>query len=296
MSSDLNEIRSFVAAARHGGLSRAAQVTGVAKATLSRHVANLEERLGVLLVQRTSRQFVLTDAGRHFAAECEESLRSLSEAEEVVRSFQHEPTGTLRIAAVPEIGNVVLPSVLARYLALYPRVEVEVDVSQAVVDLVKDAFDVALRIGVDTDASHLQKRLGLLPSVLVGSASFLRNRPTYKTPGDVAKGDLLRFAPHGRVSAVSMVGPDGQKEHLNLESRFCANNLTLLKDLALQGAGVALVPLVLLENELSSGRLLNACSGWVHPGPPLCAVMPRRRHAPARARALLDLLTAKLRQ
>lgn len=289
---DLNELAVFSAVVRNGGFTAAAKVLGMQKSTLSRMVARLEERLETRLLVRTSRQLSVTEAGRVFLERCDEGLRLLDAAEGVVEPV--EPAGTVRITAMPDFAERFVAPLVAQFAKAQPRVQVELVLTTRLVDLVEERVDLAIRSGPLPDSSLVARRIGTARRCLVASPAYLEARGRPRTVGDLVRHDVLAYrTTDGAVSwrLITSTGP----RNVRLEARLAADDFTVLRDWALAGLGISLLPGFVCEEGLKSGALVQLLRSSVQEEVPLFLVHPQGRHLPTRVRLLHDFLVAKLR-
>lgn len=290
---DLNELAVFSAVVRHGGFTAAAKALGLQKSTMSRMVARLEERLETRLLLRTSRQLSVTEAGRVFLERCDEGLRLLDAAEGVVESVEHA-AGTVRMTAMPDFAERFLAPLVARFATEQPRVQVELLLTTRLVDLVEERVDLAIRSGPLPDSSLVARRIGTAGRCLVASPGYLEARGRPRSVADLARHDCLAYrTTDGSVTwrLLTSAGP----KNVRLKPRLCADDFRVLRDWALAGLGISMLPGFVCEEGLSSGRLVTLLRGSVQEQVPLFLVHPQGRHVPARVRLLHDFLLDKLR-
>lgn len=289
---DLNELAVFSAVVRHGGFTAAATALGMQKSTLSRMVARLEERLETRLLLRTSRQLSVTEAGRVFLERCDEGLRLLDAAEGVVEPV--EPAGTVRMTAMPDFAERFVAPLVAQFAKAHPRVQVELILTTRLVDLVEERVDLAIRSGPLPDSSLVARRIGTARRCLVASPAYLEARGRPRSVSDLVRHDVLAYrTTDGAVSwrLITSTGP----RNVRLEARLAADDFTVLRDWALAGLGVSLLPGFVCEQGLKSGALVQLLRSSVQEEVPLFLVHPQGRHLPTRVRLLHDFLVAKLR-
>lgn len=289
---DLNELAVFSAVVRHGGFTAAATALGMQKSTLSRMVARLEERLETRLLLRTSRQLSVTEAGRVFLERCDEGLRLLDAAEGVLEPV--EPAGTVRMTAMPDFAERFIAPLVAQFAKAHPRVQVELVLTTRLVDLVEERVDLAIRSGPLPDSSLVARRIGTARRCLVASPAYLEARGRPRSVSDLVRHDVLAYrTTDGAVSwrLITSTGP----RNVRLEARLAADDFTVLRDWALAGLGVSLLPGFVCEEGLKSGALVQLLRSSVQEEVPLFLVHPQGRHLPTRVRLLHDFLVAKLR-
>lgn len=243
----------FVTIARAGSLAGAALRLGVPASTLSRRLAALEERLGVRLIERTTRSLRLTEIGEIYLERCAPMVQALGEADALASSYGAAPRGVLRITAPPVLGVVCLGSLLALYTDRNPGVRVEVILTERAMNLSHDRFDVGLRLGLPPSGPSDQiRRLGLSPRMLCASASYVQRRGRPRSVETFDHHVLVGLATTGAEPTWSFAGVRHP-----IEPRVRVNNSMLARELCRQGVGLALLPAFLARPDIASGRLLE---------------------------------------
>lgn len=292
----LAALEIFVSVVSEGSFSAAARSLGMSKSAVSKHVAALEDRLGVRLLNRTTRRLSLTDAG---ALYCERANSLISEAEEAeaeVSQLSSAPRGVLRLSAPLSFGIRHLGPLLPAFLAENPGLSVDLRLDDRLVDLVQDGFDIALRVTTLADSSLMVRRLCLSRVVMVASASYLGERGTPQVPADLKEHACLVYSNQTYGLEWRLIEPSsGEKTTVRLgESRIRANNGDILRFAALQGQGIAILPTFFVGEDLSRGRLVRVLPGWEGLSNDVCLVWPHARYTPAKVRAFVDYMVKAL--
>jgi len=247
----------FVTIADAGSLARAGRALGMAPSTLSRRLSALEERLGVLLVERTTRVLSLTDVGAAYVERARAMVTALAEAEDVATSYGAIPRGTLRVSGPPTVGAIVFGKVLARYAQLCPDVRVDVVLRERAVDLRAERFDVALRIGLPaTDPSDLVRRIGVSARIVSASADYLA-RHGKPTKVDGLAGHVLIALESTRRESTWRFRRGSKIVVAPVPPKLRVNSAMLSREACRAGAGLALLPKCLVDDDLRSGALLE---------------------------------------
>ncbi|MGC1174006.1 LysR family transcriptional regulator [Polaromonas sp.] len=294
---DLNDMVYFAEVAERGGFAAAGRALGLPKSRLSRRVAELETQLGVRLLQRTTRKLSLTGAGELYLSHCVAMRDEALAAGEAVAHMQSEPRGTLRISCPVTLAQGTLGYLLPRFLALYPHVRVDMQVTNRVVDLVEEGIDVALRVRptLDDSGSLVVKQLGASCGYLLASPELLRRQGAPATPDDLKKLDTVAMSAADGRSAWTLVGPQGQEFVLQHQPRYVADDLQTLKLAMLAGTGMSFLPDMLSQAEQQARLLVQVLPGWtLRPGM-LHAVFPSRRGQVPAVRSFLDFLGEHLK-
>ncbi len=285
---DLNEAAVFARVVQDGSFTKAAQSLGIPKSTVSRRVAELEARVGVRLLQRTTRKLALTDSGRLYYEHAARALAELEQAERAVGELQAVPRGMLRITT--PLAFSLLGPLLAEYLRRYPEVHVDLYASDRRVDLVEERFDLALRAGPARDSSLVARRLGAVRRVLVAAPEVAR-KLRLKTPEDLERENCLVFAPDGKNWTLTT---GAKAVSVTVTPRMTVNDYDMLCSVTRAGFGVALLPEYQCTADVASGALRRLLPQWSAPEVPVYALYPSARHLSPSVAALLDLLRDEL--
>ena len=283
----------FASVADAGSFSGAATELGLSKATVSKAIARLEAELGVSLFHRTSRRLALTGSGAGLIDQARAILASGRQAEECGREGALAPSGTVRLAAPMSFGIAHLGEPLARFLAAYPQVSVDLCLSDARVDLVADGFDAALRIGQLTDSSLIARKLCDVELLIVAGATWIVAHGEPQHPNDLDPRQAFPYDNGRDQPLVRLAGPGGEAM-LRLEGRLRANNADVMLASVAAGIGIALVPDFVARPYLDEKRLVRILANWHAPPAALYLVTPPGRLRPRRVTALLDFLGENL--
>ncbi len=286
MDLDVRPTLAFLAVVEHGSFRGASRALGVPRSTLSQRVAALEERLGVQLLDRTTRSVRLTDAGALYRQEVTPALDALSDAEATITDRTREPTGQLRMTAPYELGQGLLGPVIGRYTARHPEVRVVVDLLDRQVNLVEEGYDLALRVGPLADSQLVARRLGEPQRIgLFASTRYLDREGRPASPSELDRHRCLVMT--GALDPTRWSFRSGQA---SVKPTIAVNSFVVLRQLAEAGAGIARMP----AGYASEASLEEVLGDFAPPGRPLSALYPRRRHPSAAVRAMLELLVEEL--
>ena len=290
---DLNQLRAFVAVLGRGNFSTAAQELGVPRSTVSRAIAALETALGVRLFQRTTRAVQPTAAALALAERVTPSLQSLDVALRELPQADEVPSGQLRVTTTADLGTVVLAEVVSRFCARYPRVQVEAHLDNEIVDLVRDGFDLALRLtpGRLRSSSLLARKVGDLAVQLYAAPSYLARRGTPRRPSDLAKHDWVWFG--GTRPLESIVR---RRDLRGVPARVVCRDPFFAREVLRTGGGVGVLPTFLADADVAAGALVRLLPRWVAHTGAIYVVQPPGAHRPRRATAFVELLLEMLRQ
>lgn len=272
-----------------GSFTAAARALGLPKSTVSRRVSRLEERLGVQLLRRTTRRLSLTDAGRAFYRGAHQASEALAEAERMATAQLDEPVGRLRVTAPVELGTDTFEALLG-FAETYPRVQLDLELTNRYVNMVEEGYDVALRGGLPPEGT-LTGRL-VVPTLVwvVASPAYLRARGTPATPADLADHDGVIFPRWAPGGAWTLTGPDGREVQATVRDRLTVNNLEGVRRALLAGLGVGLMLERHCRDDVAQGRLTRVLSDHDQGGPGLWVVYSRTRYLSAKVRAFVDYM------
>lgn len=278
----------FAAVARAGGVRRGAEALGIPRSTASRHLATLERSVAARLVARSTRRFVLTEVGRTMLEQCTRLEDVMRATEGVVARSASEPTGTLRIATSPILGEDLLPDVLAEYLARYPKVRADVTVAVEFVDLRRAGIDVAVRTGPIEDAGDLYAtRLGNSPKGHFVSPSYARKHGIPKNPAALAEHSCIVIGPHREATWTFRF--HGKRIHQVVSGVLQTDNYRLARSAAAAGIGVARLPTIFAVALVESGELVPVLEKYSETMV-LYAVHASGSPAPPKIRTFIELL------
>jgi DNA-binding transcriptional LysR family regulator len=278
----------FVAVADLGGISAAARQLGLQKSLVSRNLAALEARLGVRLVQRTTRKVSLTDAGQMLAGYARRVVEELDNAQAALESLSEAPRGELRVTAPYSFVRFVLTPYLATFEARHPGVRLSIDPTMRVLDLVQDGIDLAIRIGELPPSNQVARLLEVIPQVLVASPVYAQTQGLPAQPRELSRHSLIELGPDARVGQWKLYGPNEAPIEVPVAPRIAVADPALVLDLALQGAGIGVVPLRYAAPSLASGALLRVLPLHHRGKRPVHAVYPSRRLLTPKVRAFID--------
>ena len=275
-----------------GSLSAAARELGVSTAVVSRTLAALETRLGVRLVNRTTRSLHLTDEGASYYETSQRILAEIDEADAAVTSRRIEPQGVLKVALPASFGHQHIAPLVPRFAQRYPKVELALSLSDRSINLIEEGFDLAVRIAELKDSSLAARKLAPNRRVVCASPAYLREHGEPKTPQDLTKHNCLVASwEHGFAMAWEYKSPVGKRGTVRVTGRYACDNWEVLRDWAVAGLGVALKSTWDVRRQLEEGTLVPLLPGYdFGTDVAIYAVYPHRRHLPAKTRAFIDFL------
>ncbi|MEM7157551.1 MAG: LysR family transcriptional regulator [Myxococcota bacterium] len=292
MEDSFNRLRVFVEVVKRGGFAAAARGLGMPRSTVSRWVQELEQQLGVRLLQRTTRTVKLTEIGAGYYERGAKAVEAARQARAWVQSQSERPQGTLVITTFQLFAETMLGPVLVDYLAQNPGMSAQVLLDERNVDLVGEHVDVAVRIGPMAESSLVVRKLAELEVCLVATPEYLARHGTPTHPQELLDHSTLIYGHTPR--AVKVRFDDGHEpQDITLSNRCAANSIQLIRQVTLGGLGIGALPTLLTHDDLAEGRLVKVLPAWRNDGEqPMFVVYPSRSHLPRKVRAFVDLLSA----
>ncbi len=288
-------MQSFAAVVAAGSFVAAADALGTSKAAVSRHVADLEQRLGVRLLNRTTRKLSLTDDGQAFHNRCSEILLAIGEAESELSSRSAEASGLLRVSVPVTFGILHLAQLWGVFLAQHPKVTLDVSLSDRTVDLVEDGFDLAIRIARAPDPNMIGRKLATTRMVLCASPQYLKQRGTPSRPTELAGHAVISYTYWSSRDEWEFIGPEGAVS-VRIHPRIHANSGDTCRAAALQHQGIILQPSFLVQQDLRSGALEEIMPHYQSLELGIYAIYASRRQLPLKLRHMIDFLVDAFRQ
>ncbi|WP_421187333.1 LysR substrate-binding domain-containing protein [Aeromonas enteropelogenes] len=286
---DLNAALILVRIVDKGSFTAAAQELGMTKAMVSRRIAELERRLGVRLLYRSTRQLTLTEEGEQYYQRCSKAVDALTEAELMLSARQQEVTGTLKLAVPIETGQLVVGRMVAKFLQRYPAMQVELELTNRILDPISEGLDAVVRVGDMSNSNLAARRLWSTERLLCASPDYLAGSPTIARPEDLLRHERVAVS-SGFLASHWCFERDGREVLVDPPSRFRVNNITCAREAAKAGLGVASLPAMLCLEELERGELVSLLPEWQQPRVPIYLLFPERRLMPRKLRAFIDFM------
>ena len=283
---DIGALKGFVTVTRAGSFTKAAEIMGSQKATLSRAVSRLEATYKVQLLQRSTRSLRLTEAGRELYERGCLILSALDDTVAALERTHREPSGHLKLTCGHEFGQLVVSRWVSGYIAEYTEVQVQVDLTNRFVDLIHEGFDLAIRVGVLPDSSLSARKLGDVEYGLFASPSYIEKNGVPAAPDELPKHALVAFTPGGKPTWDLVNGADVYS--LAPESRFIANDNLFVRRIAADGHGIALLPNFQAAPLLSDGALARVLPEWSRIPVPVHAVFASSRFLSPKVRQFIN--------
>lgn len=291
---DLNAALVFVRVIQAGGFSKAARQMNIPLSTVSARVAALEKSLGISLIQRSTRKLHLTAPGEIFFQHAVRAVNELQLAETQTKETQSQPQGRIRLTTPVELGMTTLVEVLSGFLRRYPKIHVDLLLTDRVVDLIGEGVDLAIRMGELKDSSLVVKRLGQGGFEAFASPKYLKEAPPLRRPQDLEKHACLNFSNLFDREWSLRKGENTQS--VKITGPISANNLLSLHRLCVEGHGVCLLPPFLAQADIEKKRLQPVLEGWSTGTSPVNLVYPQQSYLGKSTRALIDHLSENLRE
>jgi DNA-binding transcriptional LysR family regulator len=289
-------MRVFSQVVELGGFSKAAEHLGLSTTATSRHVADLEAHLQTRLLNRTTRRVSLTESGRAFYERCVQVLADLEEAEQEASRAAVVPRGTIKLTAPVNFGVRHLAPAIADFLAEHAEVRFDVSLSDRIVDLVEEGFDLGIRVGTAGPEHLVARKLGETRVVPCASPEYLARRGAPQTPEDLQRHDCFTYEYVTPKNVWRFRDPAGGERAVRVGGRLHSNNGDLLAEAAARGAGIVLEPAFIVGPEVRAGRLVPLLQDYVPTPAPIYAVYPSRKHLSAKVRRFVDFLVERFSQ
>lgn len=287
----LDSMRVYVLAVEKGSLSAAATACDISATMAGNHLRTLEKRLGMQLLQRTTRRQNLTTFGEDYYVRCKEILRLVAETDAQAQNLQLAPAGKLRITAPVTFGTEALMPALSVYLERYPEVSVDVTLCDRVVDFVEEGVEAAIRIGQLPDSALIAQSLAPYRLMICASPDYLARRGTPAKPEDLSKHECLSFSP-AALASWRLENGDGSWR-IPVSGRLQVNHGQALRVAALHGMGIVLQPAILLEADVQAGRLVQLLPAYELPSRPMSVVYLQDRYRSPKLRSFVDFMVER---
>jgi len=289
----LQAMTVFAKVVEQGSFARAAERLSISTSACSRQVAELEAHLDTRLLNRTTRRLSLTESGQGFYERCVQLLADLEDAEQAATASAARPRGTLRITTSINFGVRHVSPAIGAFLAKYPEVKFDVSLSDRIVDLVEEGYDLAIRIGSAGGETVVARKLGEARMVACASPAYLKAHGAPQTPADLARHACLTYEYMPVRNVWPFRGADGREHAVRVSGPLHSNNGDLLAAAAVAGVGIAYEPEFILGPDLKAGRLVPVLAPYTSPLGPIYAVYPSRRYLTAKVRAFVEFLAQR---
>ncbi|EMG8517510.1 LysR family transcriptional regulator [Acinetobacter baumannii] len=296
MLTDLDDFYCFALVVEHGGFSAAERVTDIPKSKLSRRVYNLEENLGVRLIQRSSRHFAVTDIGMDIYRHAQVMMNAAQAAHDLVDHLSIQPRGVVKVSVPVDIAQNQLPKILPAFLKKYPEIRLQLIVSNRRVDVINEGIDIALRVRskLDDDPSLVLRQFALIEQSLFASQAYLNEFGNIKSPDELSDHRILSLSEEHLDQQFILHGPDNQLKKVKVSPTIMGTNIYMLAQLASQNCGIALLPDTAAKDFVKSGQLVQILPDWKAAHGIFHAVYPSRRGLLPAVRVFIDYLVEHL--
>ncbi|MGZ3826817.1 MAG: LysR family transcriptional regulator [Bdellovibrio sp.] len=291
---ELESIRFFIKVIEQESFTKAAQVLNVPKSTISKAISRLEEQLSAKLIQRTTRNLTLTAAGRQFFDHCQAAIYQLEMAHQTIHGIDKVVAGPIRLTAPEDLGTFVMAPAIAELTSKYPKISFDLNYTDQVVDLVKDGYDLAVRIGKLNQSRFKAKKVGEISLITVASPGYLKKHKRLQNPKDLEDHECLSY----RVRNMSQrwfLQSQSERQTVSVKSRITCNQMTSLLQLAQNDAGIAMIPSYLCQTQIQKGNLVHVLSGWSSQGLPVYLLSPSATSLSSRLKVSAEFLAEKIK-
>ena len=296
MLSDLDDFYCFALVVEHGGFSAAERATDIPKSKLSRRVYNLEEHLGVRLIQRSSRHFAVTDIGMNIYRHAQVMMNAAQAAHDLVDHLSIQPRGVIKVSLPVSIAQNEIAKILPKFLKTYPEIKVQLIVSNRRVDIINEGIDVALRVrsNLDDDPNLVLRKFENIEQHLFASQAYLNEFGDLKQPEDLSDHQILSMSDEHLDQYIVVHDNKKQQKKIKVNPMVMGSDLMMLAQLARQNCGIALLPDSIVQDYVQSGELVRVLPDWKAPHGIFHAVYPSRRGLLPAVRVFIDYLVEQL--
>ncbi|GAA5184614.1 LysR family transcriptional regulator [Acinetobacter kookii] len=296
MLSDLDDFYCFALVVEHGGFSAAERATDIPKSKLSRRVYNLEEHLGVRLIQRSSRHFAVTDIGMNIYRHAQVMMNAAQAAHDLVDHLSIQPRGVIKVSLPVSIAQNEIAKILPKFLKTYPEIKVQLIVSNRRVDIINEGIDVALRVrsNLDDDPNLVLRKFENIEQHLFASQAYLNEFGDLKQPEDLSDHQILSMSDEHLDQYIVVHDNKKQQKKIKVNPLVMGSDLMMLAQLARQNCGIVLLPDSIVQDYVQSGELVRVLPDWKAPHGIFHAVYPSRRGLLPAVRVFIDYLVEQL--
>ena len=288
----LTSIRAFTKVVQHGSFAAAARELRLSRSAVSKYVIDLEQELGVQLLVRTTRSASPTLNGQAYYERGVAILADLEEADLAVMQLQAEPRGILRMNAPMSFGTLHLGRAIADFMETYPQLQIQLVLSDQQIDPVQEGYDLTLRIADLPSSSLIARKIAPAARVICAAPSYLERRGTPQHPNDLRHHDCLAYGHLATGNQWKLTGPDGD-HWIAIPWTLCTNNAEVLRDAAVGGRGIALLPTFIAGADIQQGRLTTLLTRYKAPEISIYAIYPETRHLSPKVRVFIDFLVER---
>jgi len=299
----LKAMETFVRVVKEGSFAAAADQMGLSRAIVTKHIMQLEKELGARLINRTTRRFNVTEIGQDYVVFCQRMLEQMSEQDALIGRLQEEPRGELKLLTPKSFGSLYLGNIVSDFMALYPDIHVTLilsDSSMRYLDLIENGFDLAIRLTSHVDSSMMARRIGALRWVPCASPDYLARHSAPSSPADLAEHNCLLHTKHADgIWRFAGQGPGkgkGAGETVKVHGPIATNSVMVLRQVALNGKGIALLPTYCIGPDLANGSLRQVLPNHAGPDEAIYVMFPHRQLVPTKIRLFIDFIAERIKQ
>ncbi len=290
---DLNDFLIFTRVVDCGSLTAAGRELNMPKSTISRRITQLEERLSVRLLDRTTRHLKLTEIGKRYYEHCQRILKEIEEAEASLSDLQKKPQGRLNISTPVEFGMYYMGGLVSSFMDEYKDIQCRVDLSGRATDLLENDIDIALKIGDLPDSNFVATRLGVLSRGIYASPEYIEKNGPIDTHEQLMESNCIVMHQSQHLPW-NIVSPEGESVQVRVKGSMVANNITFIRDAVIGGLGIGLLPVDISTKAVQDGRLVSVLDSYTVPPSTLHAVYLSRRYVPPKITAFINHLKENL--
>ncbi|WNC71745.1 LysR family transcriptional regulator [Thalassotalea psychrophila] len=291
MEHDLNDMMVFLAVVEMGSFTLAADRLGIPKANVSRKVSRLEQKLGITLLERSTRAQHLTEAGKRYLIHCKRVHEELDLATACISELQHNYKGNLKVGASVATGQQILRPSLAEFMHQYPDLTIQLNLINRRIDFIEEGFDVVIRIGKLNDSLLIAKKLGTVTRRLFASPEYVAKHGKPIAVDQLTQHQLLIMNPLNNDSKLTLVSTKNEEHTINCKPRLLVDDFSVLKQSIIDGLGIAVLPEYIAREEVSSGKLVTLLPDWGMTDIDIYALYPRNRAKIPKVKAFLNFVT-----
>lgn len=292
---DLNDMMLFMAVIDAGSFTLAAERLNIPKANLSRKVSRLEQQIGITLLERTTRSHHITEAGKSYLAHCRRIYQEVELAEASVAKILNNIEGQLRIGASVGMGHEILKPILGQFMHQYPEINIQLNLTNRRIDLIEEGFDLVIRIGTLEDSRLIARRLGRISRKAYVSQDYIRQHGHISSINQFSECDLLLMSKVHNGGRFLMES-DEEQHDIQVTPKLLVDDFVILKQMAKEGLGVAIIPDYMCQEETASGELVNVLPSWSMPLVDVFALYPKQRLDLPKVKVFMDFIQKAFKQ
>ncbi|GAB3024397.1 LysR family transcriptional regulator [Bowmanella dokdonensis] len=292
--SGLSDVAAFICVVQAGSFTAAAEQLNTSKSVVSKYISRLEDRLGAKLLTRTTRRLTLTEVGRTFYQGASQGLEAIESAEEAVSFLQGKPRGTIRINAPLSFGALHIAPALQEFLTEYPEVQIDLRFEDRQIDMIKEGFDLTVRITRQLEGNLIARRIAPCRHVLVASPDYVQQHGMPKEPEDLPRHKIIAYQYQQSSREWEFTAAQGQPKRIAVDGPIQMNNSLAIREAILAGAGIARMPTFAVGGDIEAGRLVQLLSAYSLPELSIYLVFPQREYLAPKVRAFIDFMAHRL--